>query len=93
VLQGDTMHDETSIRTAIRRFIIETFLLGDAAAMPSDGESFLENGTIDSTGILEVILFFEEHFGVKAQDRELLPENFDSVDNQTRFILKKLNAA
>ena len=46
-------------RAAVRQFVIDTFLLGDASHMHSDDESFLETGTIDSTGVLEVILFLE----------------------------------
>ncbi|MBL8514830.1 MAG: acyl carrier protein, partial [Betaproteobacteria bacterium] len=52
--------------------------------------SFLESGTIDSTGVLEVILFMEERFGIKVEDRDLTPANIDSVDNQVRFVMAKL---
>ncbi len=80
---------DTEIRTAVRQFVIDAFLLGDASQMPADDASFLESGTIDSTGVLEVILFLEERFAIKVEDRELVPANIDSVDNQVRFVLGK----
>lgn len=87
------MKTETQIRAEIRQFVVENFLMGDASAMPADDESFLENGTIDSTGVLEVVMFLETNFAFKVEDRELLPENIDSVDNQVKFVRRKLDAA
>ena len=87
------MKSEQQIRSEIRAFVIENFLMGDTVAMLADHESFLENGTIDSTGVLEVIMFLESHFGLAIEDRELLPANIDSVNNQVKFVLGKLNAA
>lgn len=86
------MKTDDQIRAEIRQFVVESFLMGDTSAMLADHESFLENGTIDSTGVLEVVMFLETNFGVKVEDRELLPENIDSVDNQVKFVLRKLNA-
>jgi acyl carrier protein len=87
------MKTDEQVRAEIRNFVVENFLMGDATAMPGDRESFLENGTIDSTGVLEVVTFLEANFGLKVEDRELLPENIDSVNNQVKFVLRKLNAA
>lgn len=87
------MKSEDQIRCEIRQFVVENFLMGDSSAMPADHESFLETGTIDSTGVLEAVMFLESNFGLKVEDRELVPENIDSVDNQVTFVQRKLNAA
>ena len=87
------MKSESQIRSEIRQFVVDNFLMGDGPSMSADHESFLENGTIDSTGVLEVVMFLEENFGFKVEDRELLPQNIDSVDNQVRYVLRKLNVA
>ena len=87
------MKNESQIRADIRDFVLDNFLMGDASLMLKDHESFLETGTIDSTGVLEVVMFLESHFGITVEDRELLPQNIDSVDNQVKFVLGKLNAA
>ena len=87
------MKSESQIRAEIRQFVVENFLMGDASLMLKDGESFLETGVIDSTGVLEVVMFLESNFELKVEDRELLPTNIDSVDNQVKFVLSKQNAA
>lgn len=74
----------------IRNYIIDTFLYGDGAQLKDD-TSFLESGIVDSTGILELITFLEESYGIAIADAELVPENLDSVRNVSRFLERKLN--
>ena len=75
----------------IKEFIIENFLFGDGESLEDD-TSFLENGIIDSTGILELITFLEEKFEINVKDDELIPENLDSLNNVVGFLEKKLEA-
>ena len=73
----------------IRSFIVENFLYGqDDGTLKSD-DSFLEKGIIDSTGILELVSYLESKFHVKIEDRELVPENLDSLEKLVRFVEKK----
>ena len=44
---------------------------------------------IDSTGVLELVGFLEENFGVRIQDEELVPENLDTIDNIVQFVTRK----
>ncbi len=87
------MKTEIEIRDNLRHFVIENFLMGDSSSMLKDGESFLETGTIDSTGVLEVVTHLESEFHLKVEDRDLVPENLDSIDNLTRYILRSQGAA
>ena len=73
----------------IREFIIETFLFGADDANIEDGESLLESGVVDSTGVLELVAFLEAEFGLDVKDEELIPENLDSIDNLVGFVAKK----
>ena len=73
----------------IRQFIIDNFLLGQQAQL-SDTSSFLENGIIDSTGMLELISFLQEEHGISISTEELIPENLDTIDRITRFLERKL---
>jgi acyl carrier protein len=73
----------------IRKFIVDNFLFGDESKLPASDTSFLNNGIIDSTGMLEVINFIEETFAIKVEDNELLPENLDSLKNLDAFIASK----
>jgi acyl carrier protein len=81
------------IRDKIRTFLVENFLvLGDAAEL-DDGESLLEMGIIDSTGVLELVGFIEQTFGIQIQDQEVVPENLDTVDNVVAYVAGKLAIA
>lgn len=75
-----------SIESQVRNYILENLLFSSNPADLSSGESLLDRGVIDSTGVLEIVLFLETTFGVKVKDSEMLPENFDSVDNIVRFV-------
>lgn len=78
-----------TIRAALRRYVLENCLFTDDDSKLSDGASFLEAGILDSTGILEIILFIEESFGVKVLDDEMTPDNLDSIDALVAFVARK----
>ena len=75
----------------VREFVVENFLFGDGEKLRDD-TSFMEEGIIDSTGILELVFFLEETFGFSVEDDELVPENMDSLQNIARFVDRKINA-
>jgi acyl carrier protein len=76
------------IKTKIRTFIIDNFLFGDDNGLKDD-TSFLEEGIIDSTGVLELVTYLEEEFEISIDDEELVPENLDSIDNVAAYIERK----
>ena len=76
-------------KQAIRDFVIENFLFGEANGLKDD-TSFLEEGIIDSTGILELVTFIEDEFSITVEDEELIPENLDSIGNVANFIQRKM---
>ena len=78
------------IEEQVRNFITENFLFGEEKKV-ADTDSFLENGIIDSTGVLEVVSFVEDTFNIKVKDEEMIPENLDSISNLVNFIKKKQN--
>ena len=77
------------IRDIVRDYIVENFLFGDAGAMPADGESLLESGIIDSTGVLELVAFIEDRFGFTLADGDIVPANLDSLDAIAGFVAKR----
>lgn len=79
----------SNIKDKIKNFIIENFLFGEAEDLKDD-TSFLEEGIIDSTGILELVNYLEEEFELSVDDEELIPENLDSINNVTSYLGKKL---
>jgi acyl carrier protein len=82
------MGGKMSIESKIRAYIAENFLFGQTNELGVN-ESFLDKGIIDSTGILEIIMFLEEQFGIKVADSEMLPENLDSIANIVAYVTRK----
>ena len=83
------MNEVQVLRQEVRRFIADTFFVDEFA----DDASFLEQAIIDSTGMLELVLFVETTFGVKVSDEELVPEHLDSVDRVVAFVERKRHGA
>lgn len=81
------------IKPALRTFILENYLFTDDQSALADADSFLEKGVLDSTGIMEVVFFIEEQFGIKVEDEEMIPQNLDSIDNLVVFVERKKAAA
>ena len=77
------------IRKAIHSYLEENVLFNSDDNSISDDDSFMENGIIDSTGILELVSFIEGKFDFKVDDEDLVPDNFDSVNNLVSYIEKK----
>jgi acyl carrier protein len=73
----------------LRNYILENFLFTDDQSVLSNNDSFLNKGILDSTGILELIYFLEDEFGIKVEDDEMIPNNLDSIVNLVAFINKK----
>ncbi len=77
------------IRSDIRGFILDNFMMGRDPEELTDSGSLLELGIIDSTGVLELVGFMEEKYGFQVEDEDLVPDNLDSVDNLVGYIQKK----
>jgi len=78
------------LKAKIRGFIVENFLFGNEDGVKDD-TSFLDEGIIDSTGILEMVSYLEEEFGISVADEELVPENLDSINNVVAYLERKLS--
>jgi acyl carrier protein len=76
------------IKDQIRSFLATNFYVPEPAALDDDA-SLLDQGLIDSTGVLEVIEYLEATFEVKVEDAEILPENLDSVERIVAFVQRK----
>ena len=74
------------IEQRIRAFMREEFFILEH--LPS-GQSFLQSGVIDSTGMLELVEFAQQSFEIEIGDSELLPENLDSVSRLSAFVARK----
>ncbi len=80
--------DGIQTRDKIRGYILENLMFSSNDADLTDDASLLDRGIIDSTGVLEIVLYLEEQFAVKVKDSDMLPANFDSVDNIVGFVTR-----
>ncbi|MFI5301666.1 MAG: acyl carrier protein [Polyangiales bacterium] len=78
-----------SHRDKIREFIIENFFVTQPELLRED-RSLVEQGIVDSTGVLELVAFLEKEFGISVGDDELLPENLDTIATMAAFVGRKL---
>ena len=72
----------------IKAYVVENFLFGDESRIGPDTD-FMENGILDSTGVLELVGFLEEKFGIRVEDDEVVPDNMNSLEKITLYISKK----
>ncbi|HEY4690053.1 MAG TPA: acyl carrier protein [Anaerolineae bacterium] len=77
------------IETQIRDYIAQNMLFSDNGFGYSDEDSFLQEGIIDSVGVMELVLFVEQTFGVDVDDQEITPDNFDSVSKLAHYVRRK----
>jgi len=81
-----------AIERELRSFIEECFLFGREDTF-TDQDSFLDHGIIDSTGILELMAFLQETYGVQVEDEEATPDNLDSIELIAAYLRRKLNGS
>ncbi len=74
------------IKTQIKDYIAKNFLFSDDGFGYDDDASFLEEGIVDSVGIMELVTFVEDKFGFPVNDEDLTPDNFDSVEKLAHYI-------
>jgi acyl carrier protein len=77
------------VETAIERFVVDELMLGDSNTKIDPNESLISSGVLDSLALLRLIAFLEEQMGVTVDDSEVIPENFESINEIKSFIEKK----
>ena len=86
-------YNENDIKNIVNQFIIKNFLFSDQKENIDENLSLYEKGIIDSTGVLEIVDFLEETFGIEIEDDELVPDNLDSIKKMSKFVQRKMDHA
>ena len=81
-----TINDTGDYSARIRDYVARNLLFSENGFQFGDDASFLEEGIVDSMGIIELVTFVEGQFGVLVADRDLIPDNFDSVNKLAAYI-------
>ena len=82
---------DNEIRAKLTDFIVTNYLFGEIERAPRDDDSLIEEGIVDSTGILELIEFLESDFGIEVTEAETVPQNLGSISALTEFVTSKLS--
>ncbi|GAA2844889.1 acyl carrier protein [Aminobacter aminovorans] len=77
------------VKDTVKAFIIDNFLFGDTSYALADDVSLIESGVIDSTGVLELVTYIEDQFGLEMADSDIVPANLDSLVRIAAFIEAK----
>lgn len=78
-----------SILDSIERVLLTEIAAGiDKKSLDPD-EDLLDQGIIDSLGIMKLIVFMEDTFNMKIDDGEIVPENFQSLNSLVTFVQQK----
>ncbi len=85
--------DPITIDSDVRGFLAENFILDDGGASLDANESLTQSGVLDSMGVLELIMFIEQQYGVTIPDEDTLPENLDSVNRIVNYVSGRLALA
>jgi acyl carrier protein len=84
---------EEQIEAGVRQFVTEKFMYAQGGETLGNNMSLLDRGLIDSTGVLELVFFLEQTYGIKVADEEMLPDNLDSIDAIRSYVRRKLSTA
>lgn len=77
------------LRDQVRQLILEKIPLAAKRGV-QNGDHLLESGILDSLGVLDVVNEVEGKFQITLNDEELVPENFQTIDNIASFVNKKI---
>ncbi len=76
-----------SMKEEIRDYIAETSFT-DAQQIKEETMLF-EEGIFDSMGLLNLIAFLEEKYGVRTEDTDLMEENFQNLNAIENYVIQK----
>lgn len=81
------------IKERIREFIVANCLFGDTSYDLTDDTALLDTGIIDSTGVIELVLFVSDEFGLDVPPEDMLPENFNSIALLAGYVQQRVPVA
>ena len=84
---------QAEIREKVWAYIVENFLYMRPNLQVDPGDSLLRKGVFDSLGVMEVIGFLEETFGIAVDQEEVTEANFDTLNSIARYVATKLDGA
>jgi acyl carrier protein len=78
-----------SVTADVEQFILSELSQGRGITDIDPGDNLLAKGIVDSHGVMELVAFLEERYGISVRDEDLTPENFESVARIDEFVARK----
>jgi acyl carrier protein len=78
-----------SVSADIERFILDELAQGRGISSIDPQDNLLTKGIVDSHGVMELVGFLEERYGISIADADLTPENFENVSSIEAFVARK----
>ena len=78
--------DEAAILARTRAYVTETFLYMRPAFELRDQDRLLERGVIDSMGVMELLVFLRNEFGVVVPDEDITETNLGTLVDIARYV-------
>jgi acyl carrier protein len=78
---------DVEVEVRIRQYILSTFPFDDPASLGPDTR--LLGGPIDSLGLMQLVAFVEDEFGVVFDYEDLTAENFRTIADIQRLVADK----
>lgn len=85
--------NEIEIQEKLQNYFMNNILYGESMNEIDGDESLIDNGYIDSTGIIGLVTFLEQAFQIRVFDNEIIPENFNSINTILRYVNYKIDKA
>lgn len=79
---------ELSVAAELEEFILKEFMTGSAIDSIAPDEDLLSTGIVDSHGVLQLVGFLQEQYGIAVADDQLTPENFQTIAAIDGFVAR-----
>src|SRR6516165_8464359 len=86
---NNSQHSVVDVKEKVRAFVLE-YAAGKGLTELKDDEPLLKTNIIDSLGSFRMIAFLEETFPLTIEDTDMVPENFQTLNDVESFVASKL---
>jgi acyl carrier protein len=81
-----------ALKDELRQFVTDNFMYGKPYEGFADDDSFIERGIMDSTAVMELVAYLEKRYRIAFDDKDLSPDNLDSVNRLVRFVKSRVQS-
>jgi acyl carrier protein len=76
------------VRVALLEFVTRSFVVNETDV--DRDRSLIDQGIIDSFGLVEITAFIAQHFGVEVREEDMTREAFGSLNKMAKFVARRM---